>query len=84
MDLGPLLRILFGADGSGGVGVIVIYILFQAGGDGLRLVVGDHGEQARVGLVGETVTTRSNRGAGVEIAVGDEGGDGVEVGEVVA
>ena len=63
------------------VGVVLDEIVFEFGGDDVARVLGDHGEEFGVGLVGERVAAGFDDEASIEIAVGDVVIDGIEVGE---
>ena len=79
LDLGPLLRIVLGGDGRLGVGVVVDEVVLDLGGDGLIGMLGQHGEEFGVGVVGEDVASGFYLEAGVEVAVGKIVLDSVEV-----
>ena len=55
--------------------------MFELVGDNLVWMLGDHGEECRVGSVGEGVAARFDDEPGIEVTVGDVAFDAVEVGE---
>ena len=88
MNLRPAGGVLFGCDGSGGIGVEVEDIDFEAGWDAFGWITGDGLQEVGVSVVGQPIAAGAYLFACIQVDVGKSGGesfsDGVETGERLA